>query len=251
MAEPSRSQLMFLKIITDPPAFRAWQAANIAWHEWRISDGRNAFGLKPKMVIPVAALTAFLVVFHWPANGDFSKMGQKFDPAGHAKLLQTVSEGTTFFCGQTKQDLKPCDSRKMLSGEVPTPPIVMDVPSALREQGYNVPGDQEPRGPVQQSLMAMMPTAILIFLVARFFVRRSRRKGERKERAARRLETPVPAPAPTSTRKLETFQVKDEADQFATFDRRIQQRLDELARQPEQTKPAMPGRASAFGRKLA
>jgi len=110
LEEPSTSTLLMLRLwFTDRPAFWRWQHASIAWHEWRLDDRRNAIGLKPKMVIPAAAVTMFLLVFHWPADGDLSKLRSTFDPASLA-VLGEMMEGGTFCSGPTYPD-GTCDRR--------------------------------------------------------------------------------------------------------------------------------------------
>jgi Zn-dependent protease with chaperone function len=82
LEEPARPTLAMLRLwFTDRQAFWRWQHACIAWQEWRLDDRRNLLGLKPKMAIPAAAVTMFLAVFHWPADGDLRKFRSTFDPA--------------------------------------------------------------------------------------------------------------------------------------------------------------------------
>lgn len=83
---PTPTLALNLLRFTDPPAFRRWNEASVAWYEWRVSDQRNALGLTPKMLIPVVSVTAFLLVFHWPTDNNPARMLDTFSPA---KLAQT------------------------------------------------------------------------------------------------------------------------------------------------------------------
>jgi Zn-dependent protease with chaperone function len=94
---PTPTLRMLWLYFTDREAFWRWQHACIAWQEWRIDDRRNAIGLTPKMVIPVAATCTFLLVFHWPADGDPAKLGRIFSPTRMVEIARMVnSEGGTF-----------------------------------------------------------------------------------------------------------------------------------------------------------
>ncbi len=86
LAPPAQDPLMLLTALTNPRLFAEWQQASIAWMEWRVSDERNLFGLKPMMAIATAAVAAFLIVFHWPADNDPRKMLDVFGPAGVMKI---------------------------------------------------------------------------------------------------------------------------------------------------------------------
>jgi Zn-dependent protease with chaperone function len=94
LEEPKTPTLaMLLLWFTDRPAFWRWQHACIAWQEWRLEDRRNLIGLKPKMVIPVAAVTTFLLVFHWPADNDLSKLRATFDPSFLIEMGRMMDAG--------------------------------------------------------------------------------------------------------------------------------------------------------------
>uniref|UniRef100_UPI00109DA34E M48 family metallopeptidase n=1 Tax=Sphingomonas flavalba TaxID=2559804 RepID=UPI00109DA34E len=81
---------------TNRAAYREWQDACIAWYEWRAGDGRNAAGLTPKLIIPLAAVSAFLIVFHWPADGDLRKLHRIFSPTMLVDLARDTRRGP--FC---------------------------------------------------------------------------------------------------------------------------------------------------------
>lgn len=90
---PTATLRMFVRRFTDPDAHRQWQEACIAWCEWRISDRRNAIGLAPAMIIPVAAIAMFLLVLWWPADGDLSKLTARFGPAALVEMAREVNSG--------------------------------------------------------------------------------------------------------------------------------------------------------------
>jgi Zn-dependent protease with chaperone function len=90
---PTATLGRFVQRFTDPDAHRQWQEACIAWCEWRISDGRNAIGLAPVMIIPVAAIAMFLLVFWWPADGDLSKLAARFGPGALVEMAREVNSG--------------------------------------------------------------------------------------------------------------------------------------------------------------
>jgi Zn-dependent protease with chaperone function len=90
---PTATLSMFVRRFTDPEAHRQWRDACIAWCEWRVSDGRNAIGLAPTMIIPVAAIAMFLLVFWWPADGDLSKLAARFGPSALVQIAREVNSG--------------------------------------------------------------------------------------------------------------------------------------------------------------
>jgi ABC-type sugar transport system ATPase subunit len=47
---------------------------------WRESDKRNAFGITSKMILLPEIASSFVLAFHWPNNGDFSRMSGQFSP---------------------------------------------------------------------------------------------------------------------------------------------------------------------------
>jgi Zn-dependent protease with chaperone function len=89
---------------TDPPAYRQWRDSCWAWYEWRATDTRNALGMTPQMLIPVAAVTAFLFVFHWPTDNDPRKFAATFNPALMAQTFDMVRVGGTFCEGPSYPD---------------------------------------------------------------------------------------------------------------------------------------------------
>jgi heat shock protein HtpX len=102
--KPSLAMLMLF--FTDPDRFWKWQNASIDAFEWRDGDERNAFGVTPQMALPLSAAIAFLVVFHWPADGDFSKMAGVFDPKVMVDVAREVNQVSTFCSGPSYPDGK-------------------------------------------------------------------------------------------------------------------------------------------------
>lgn len=101
---PTPTLALNLLRFTDPPAYRRWNEAVWAWYEWRVTDQRNALGLTPKMLIPVVAVTAFLLVFHWPANNDPARMLDTFSPVKLAQTFEKINTGGTFCQGPSYPD---------------------------------------------------------------------------------------------------------------------------------------------------
>ncbi|QGN55796.1 M48 family metalloprotease [Novosphingobium sp. Gsoil 351] len=84
-ARLSQKQLNRL-LFSDFKAYKAYLAAWSDYSEWRETDDRDLFGLRPEMRLPVAACFAFLLVFHWPSDGNFYKFAYKFSPRAWADV---------------------------------------------------------------------------------------------------------------------------------------------------------------------
>jgi heat shock protein HtpX len=87
-------------LFTDFKAYKAYLAAWSDYSEWRETDNRDLFGMRPEMRLPVAACFAFLLVFHWPVDGDFYKFAYKFSPQAWAdvgvKMQGTYCSGPSY-----------------------------------------------------------------------------------------------------------------------------------------------------------
>ena len=92
---PTATLGMMAKRFTDPDAFRQWQDACIAWHEWRAGDRRNVLGLQPAMVLPVVATAGVLLFFWWPADGDLARLAARFGPAAMIEIARETNSGPT------------------------------------------------------------------------------------------------------------------------------------------------------------
>lgn len=88
---PTPTLALHLLRFTDPPAYRRWNEAVFAWYEWRASDQRNVLGLTPRMLIPFVAVSAFLLVFHWPTDNDPAKFVNTFSPVKMAQVFNMVN----------------------------------------------------------------------------------------------------------------------------------------------------------------
>lgn len=80
------AKLMF----TDFKAYKAYVAQCTDYYEWRENDQRDIFGLRPEMRIPVMACFAFLLVLHWPSDGNYRDFAYKFSPSLWADITQDL-----------------------------------------------------------------------------------------------------------------------------------------------------------------
>lgn len=87
---------MLLMFFTDREGFWKWQNACIDWCEWRESDRRNAFGIAPKMILPLVIASAAVLTLNWPSNGDFSRMWSTFSPTTFVDFMRQANKGP--FC---------------------------------------------------------------------------------------------------------------------------------------------------------
>ena len=93
-------------LFTDFKAYKAYLRACNDWYEWRESDGRDIFGLRAEMRIPVAACFAFMLVFHWPSDGDYRAMAYKLSPQAWADVSAEIVGNPTFCSGPSYPDGK-------------------------------------------------------------------------------------------------------------------------------------------------
>jgi len=97
LEQPEQPSLAMLGLyFSDRERFWTWQNACIDWFEWREGDRRNAFGIAPHMTIPLAMTMTFLLVFHWPSDGDFTRMRSLFDPTALVEVAREMNSGP--FC---------------------------------------------------------------------------------------------------------------------------------------------------------
>ncbi|WP_414899818.1 M48 family metallopeptidase [Sphingomonas flavalba] len=176
---------------TNRAAYREWQAACIAWYEWRAGDRRNAAGLTPKLVIPLAAVSAFLIVFHWPADGDFGKLHRIFGPTMLVDLARDTHNGP--FCSGPSYPDGTC-----------TPGQISSTDGAARRQAPPPPPRAATAGHPPLLPPAVIPMALfLLILVAAFrpqWVRRLFGVVDDKGLADRlRHRAPPPAVPPPAT----------------------------------------------------
>lgn len=94
VVQPERGTLRHLGLyFTDREAYNDWQSACIDWAEWRAEDKRNALGLKPATVLPVAVTLVFIAVFHWPVDNDPAKFIRTFSPVTMVDVARMVNSG--------------------------------------------------------------------------------------------------------------------------------------------------------------
>jgi len=139
---PTPTLAMTLLYFTDRQAYREWQNACIAWYEWRIEDRRNLLGLTPKMIIPVAATCMFLLVFHWPADGDLSKLRNIFSPTVLVDIAHEVNSGP--FCNGPSYPDGKCSPDGASNPEPKPAPVVRDRPVAAPERAPWLPPQTMP-----------------------------------------------------------------------------------------------------------
>ena len=98
------SEAVLVMMLTNWKGYKAYVAQCNDWFEWRTSDGRNVFGLKQELRLPVAAVTAALLVFHWPADGNWQKFGNLFNPVTMAAMFSSADMGGTFCSAPPGED---------------------------------------------------------------------------------------------------------------------------------------------------
>jgi heat shock protein HtpX len=62
-------------LLEDRAAFARWNA-----YCWEMENEQGFMGIDPKLMAPVAGIMMFLFIFHWPSDGDFTKMFRMFNP---------------------------------------------------------------------------------------------------------------------------------------------------------------------------
>jgi Zn-dependent protease with chaperone function len=95
---------LLVMMLTDWKRYKAYVAQCNDWFEWRTSDDRNLFGLRPELRLPVAAVTAALLVIYWPTNGDWLKFGNRFNPVSMAEMFSGMNTGGTFCSTSSGKD---------------------------------------------------------------------------------------------------------------------------------------------------
>lgn len=92
--------------LTDRQGYKAHTGAMTDYYEWRENDDRNIFGIRPELRIPVAMAFAFLLVFHWPNDGDYRTFAYKFSPSYWADIGVKMNSTSTFCSGPSYPDGK-------------------------------------------------------------------------------------------------------------------------------------------------
>ncbi len=82
-----------LTIIFRPRSLIEWHEHCVDYWQWKENDKRDAFGLKPRMYVPLAAVVTFLIVFHWPSDGNYRGAIQLMNPAQLVQMATGI-QGT-------------------------------------------------------------------------------------------------------------------------------------------------------------
>lgn len=247
----------------DREAFDEYQSASVAWHEWRVSDQRNVFGIRPGLVIPVAALTAFLLVLHWPTDNDPAKFVRKFSPGYFAELMSLGSVNSGTFC-EGQGCGRPGNGAQLQGFAQATA-----TPEGRQWAAAARPDRQPDTGPpdlfqptsadnfMSSLVFLLYPFLLILMVVHRFRPGLLRSVAASLDRATGLPPKQAPAPRPPAEKprpridappKPEARSEQHAATDLSDFDRKIQQRLDELA--ATRDAPASPPqRAQGFGRK--
>lgn len=143
----------------DRDAYLDYETACIDWQAWRVDDRRNAFGIAPKMMLPVAATLVFITVFHWPADGNFARFVHVFNPATLVEVAHKLNAGPGVMSATSTPKVKPGSSA------VTSPPAA---PSAA------TPGPT-----FWQRAMIWIQYLVAFVLVALFHEAKARKKKQR------------------------------------------------------------------------
>jgi len=174
--------------LTDREAFWQWQNACIAWQEWRASDGRNAIGLTPKLMVLTGATFAVVLFIYWPANGQLSRLASIFNPAEMVGVARMTNSGP-FCSGPSYPDGK-CPSARAANAAAEQPaslPVVRNSP-AIRPAGGDgavLDGDRALLPPATVPVMLM--AGIVIAIVRPGWLRFLVGAPERETRSAREM----------------------------------------------------------------
>jgi Zn-dependent protease with chaperone function len=249
---PQRSLHMLLQFFTDRDAFREWQSASIAWFEWRVSDRRNALGLKPMMVIPVAAVTAFLIVFHWPADGDMSKLAAKFGPGGMVDIAREVNSGP-FCSGPSYPDGKCLGQEdktdRTVSGSSGFAAITAKQSAAVNGDPFHaISAPREGSDGAPSPWLGMIGILPMLLIAINAVRPQWLRWLVAPPGSAPMQATSVRPAAPIRPPEPEPERAAQPPSAYDDFDRKVQARLQDL--QGAQPRPApMPPAVATFGRK--
>lgn len=240
LEQPETEGLRTLALFfTDHSAWRERQRACVAWYEWRVSDRRNAIGLTPRMVIPVAAVAMFLLVFHWPADGDPAKLAAKFAPGAMVNVARLVNSGP--FCSGPSYSDGRCPGQERSAAHIANGglfgPKATSAPTA-------------PQGPPPAFggiVGIMMMVFILLAIIRPAWLRWLFGVVRRDDRVPVLPKPPVGPARPVADAE------PGDTDPYDRFDERVRERLEELGRiDPEPrpySSPIARRPASGFGRK--
>jgi heat shock protein HtpX len=86
-----------LAILARPKIWVEWHEQCVDYWQWHERDKRDFMGLTAKSYLPLAATLTFLVIFHWPSNGDFVGAIGIFNPANLVAGFETPDGGLEMF----------------------------------------------------------------------------------------------------------------------------------------------------------
>jgi hypothetical protein len=157
------SPRMLLLFFTDRERFWQWQNACIDWCEWREGDRRNAFGIAPKMILPLVATSALVAALYWPNNGDFSRMWDRFSPTAFVDLMRQSQRGP--FCSGPSYPGDKCPGAERASEtRAARPPAAK--PAAARAPLSQAEIDAHIRA---MKIKGWLGMALFVFVIIAFF----------------------------------------------------------------------------------
>lgn len=164
---PEQPKHVLWLYLTDREAYRAWENACLAWDEWELSQRRDAIGLAPKVIIPLAGTCLALLVITWPKDGDFSKMLGRFNPTEMVEIARMTNSGP-FCMGPSYPDGKCGTGNSKHAPKVAGPAAGSDAATPLRKPGTFVV-DQSSRVDDWKppSVLPVLLLALVIFAVMR------------------------------------------------------------------------------------
>lgn len=161
---PTPTPRMLWLRFTDPQAFREWQDACTDWWEWRVGDRRNGLGLKPAMVLPVAATTLVMAVLHWPADGDLRRYARLFNPATMVDVARSI--GADRRCGAVTGGVGPCGGSRGPS--VPQASVMQTPGRPTRSEEPAAAPSEDPIRPfLPENTVPVMMLALIVVAIVR------------------------------------------------------------------------------------
>jgi heat shock protein HtpX len=88
-----------LEILARPRCWVEWHNHCVDYGEWKEGEKRDMLGIKPQMYLPLAATMVFLIVFHWPLDGNFAGVMALFNPTSLLAMAAPGAETIAVFPG--------------------------------------------------------------------------------------------------------------------------------------------------------
>jgi heat shock protein HtpX len=86
-----------MEILVQPKIWVEWHEQCVDYWQWHERDKRDFMGMTAKSYLPLAATVTFLLIFHWPSNGDYVGAIGIFNPANLVAGFETAEGGLEFF----------------------------------------------------------------------------------------------------------------------------------------------------------